>query len=257
MSPHLLAVSRSFFLKLTESRFRPRVEVSRHPSRRLLRGWLAATPHRQTVWLAVAGTALVDALFPSPSHIMRKLGRPPTLPTLKEEDHLSGLRDHIEKCGGRRSLVDGWGARLEYRSEGRTAGTHDLYYYHQNGKRFRSKVEVSRFFNLKDPRSRLSLPGTRLPSTARLARPDETPAASDAVNYAVPPPVRAGQFSIGTMLPGSDGKSRWQVAPRRDANGLVEWNCVDWAGFPLELQPKKRRLPAAPRATLKTQPPSR
>ena len=157
---------------------------------------------------------------------------------LTDEDHLSRLRDHLEKRGGRRSMVDGWGARQEHRSEGRYAGTYDLYYYHPNGKRFRSMVEVARFFNLKDHRS-------RLPSTARLAKPNETPAASDAVNYALPPAVRACQFSIGTMLPGSDGKSRWQVAPRRDANGLVEWNCVDRAGFPLE-QPKKRRLPAAP-----------
>ena len=168
---------------------------------------------------------------------MHKLGRPrkPKDELAEDVEQVERLREYIERCGGKRSLLHGWVAYTEYRREGWTAGTYDVYFRSPDGKRFRSKADIARFFNLDVAAVSKAKPSLR------------APAASDATAYAVPPPVRPSKFSHGTILHGSDGRSRWQVAPRHDTNGLVEWECVDRAGLPLESrQTQKRKLLAAP-----------
>ena len=51
-------------------------------------------------------------------------------------------------------MVDGWTTKTEVRKEGSSAGTSDTYFINQNGKRFRSRTEIARFFGLEvAPRS--------------------------------------------------------------------------------------------------------
>jgi len=51
-------------------------------------------------------------------------------------------------CGGAEGLVDGWYTRTEVRKGGGTAGTFDTYFFTPAGKRFRSRAEIARFFQL-------------------------------------------------------------------------------------------------------------
>ena len=61
---------------------------------------------------------------------------------------LQGLADYLENCGGTQDMVDGWYTKTEFRMEGATAGTYDSYFFSPQGKRFRSKAEIARYFNL-------------------------------------------------------------------------------------------------------------
>ena len=45
-------------------------------------------------------------------------------------------------------MVDGWYTKTETRSTGSTAGTYDTYFFHPSGKRFRSRAEIARYFEL-------------------------------------------------------------------------------------------------------------
>ena len=45
-------------------------------------------------------------------------------------------------------MVDGWHTKTEIRREGNTAGTSDTYFFNPNGKRFRSRAEIARYFEL-------------------------------------------------------------------------------------------------------------
>ena len=44
--------------------------------------------------------------------------------------------------------MEGWYTKTETRKEGSTAGTFDTYFFSPEGKRFRSKAEIARHFNL-------------------------------------------------------------------------------------------------------------
>lgn len=61
---------------------------------------------------------------------------------------LRGLSDYLENCGGSASMVNGWYTRTEFRKVGATAGTYDTYFFTPTGKRFRSKAEIARYFDL-------------------------------------------------------------------------------------------------------------
>ena len=61
---------------------------------------------------------------------------------------LAALAEYLEACGGSASMVDGWYTKTETRSTGSTAGTYDTYFFHPSGKRFRSRAEIARYFEL-------------------------------------------------------------------------------------------------------------
>ena len=86
-----------------------------------------------------------------------KRARAPTAPMSDEERTqklLASLADYLEGCGGSRTMIDGWTTKTEIRREGSTAGTSDSYYINPQGKRFRARTEIARFFGLEvAPRS--------------------------------------------------------------------------------------------------------
>ena len=51
-------------------------------------------------------------------------------------------------------MVDGWHTKTEIRREGNTAGTSDTYFFNPSGKRFRSRAEIARYFELEAIRRR-------------------------------------------------------------------------------------------------------
>lgn len=61
---------------------------------------------------------------------------------------LQTLAEYLESCGGQQSLVDGWYTKTEYRNQGATTGTYDSYFVSPQGKRFRSRAEIARYFAL-------------------------------------------------------------------------------------------------------------
>jgi uncharacterized membrane protein len=65
-------------------------------------------------------------------------------------DHqlITGLAEYLETCGGSPGMVDGWYTRTEVRKGGGTAGTFDTYFFSPTGKRFRSRAEIARYFEL-------------------------------------------------------------------------------------------------------------
>eukprot|EP00962_Isochrysis_galbana_P019769 scaffold5763_cov111-Isochrysis_galbana.AAC.1 len=65
-------------------------------------------------------------------------------------DHqlIASLAEYLETCGGTSSMVNGWYTRTEVRKGGGTAGTFDTYFFSPAGKRFRSRAEIARFFEL-------------------------------------------------------------------------------------------------------------
>ena len=72
-------------------------------------------------------------------------------------------------------MIDGWYSRIEVRKEGASAGTFDTYFFAPEGRRFRSRAEVARFFGL-EPAPRYGNKGCAAPS--RTVAP-----ASDTVEY--------------------------------------------------------------------------
>lgn len=82
--------------------------------------------------------------------------RPPARPrvnrNMSERDMLESLALFVMDSGGdRQSVVDDWRVAVETRKGGATAGTRDIYYYNDKGKRFRSKTEVARYLGLDVP----------------------------------------------------------------------------------------------------------
>jgi hypothetical protein len=68
-----------------------------------------------------------------------------------EEKELKGLEmlaEYIVDCGGEKGFLDGWYVTIEARKEGKTQGTSDMYYFSAANKKFRSRAEVARYFNL-------------------------------------------------------------------------------------------------------------
>jgi len=61
---------------------------------------------------------------------------------------LASLGDYLENCGGTHAMIEGWYTKTEFRKEGATAGTYDSYFFNSQGKRFRSKAEIARYFSL-------------------------------------------------------------------------------------------------------------
>ena len=45
-------------------------------------------------------------------------------------------------------MVGGWSIRVDVRQTGGSAGETDLYFFDERGKKFRSRLEVARFFEL-------------------------------------------------------------------------------------------------------------
>ena len=75
--------------------------------------------------------------------------RPPGEPVgATSASKLAALVRYIVQIGGDAELVAGWEARIEVRKAGNTAGIADAYWFSPTGKRFRSKVEVARHFEL-------------------------------------------------------------------------------------------------------------
>ncbi|KAL1524405.1 hypothetical protein AB1Y20_019300 [Prymnesium parvum] len=76
----------------------------------------------------------------------------PKKPRVEHSDEcertMKDLAEYLTSRGGSASMVDGWYVRTEYRKEGMTKGTYDKYFFTPNGKRFRSKAEIARFFDL-------------------------------------------------------------------------------------------------------------
>ncbi|KOO53197.1 myb domain-containing protein, partial [Chrysochromulina tobinii] len=61
---------------------------------------------------------------------------------------LASLAEYLENCGGSTEMINGWYTKTEFRKEGATAGTYDSYFFNAQGKRFRSRAEIARHFNL-------------------------------------------------------------------------------------------------------------
>jgi len=62
---------------------------------------------------------------------------------------LGALAEYISCCGGDGNYVlSTFSATLEYRKEGSTAGTSDIYYFNESGRRFRSRADVARALGL-------------------------------------------------------------------------------------------------------------
>ena len=61
---------------------------------------------------------------------------------------MEGVRKHIEACGGGAELVKGWRAVKTPRRNGDTAGSHDWYFFSDEGQRFRSRAEIARHLGL-------------------------------------------------------------------------------------------------------------
>ena len=70
---------------------------------------------------------------------------------LDSTEQLRSLAEYLESCGGTRDMVDGWRTTTEQRHGGIYAGYSYTYYFHPSGKRFRSRAEVARYFELKEP----------------------------------------------------------------------------------------------------------
>ncbi|EOD15627.1 hypothetical protein EMIHUDRAFT_211170 [Emiliania huxleyi CCMP1516] len=66
----------------------------------------------------------------------------------RDRELIAGLGEYLVSCGGAEGLVDGWYTRTEVRKGGGTAGTFDTYFFTPAGKRFRSRAEIARFFQL-------------------------------------------------------------------------------------------------------------
>ena len=58
------------------------------------------------------------------------------------------MGDYLVDCGGEKSFLNGWYVTIEARKEGKTQGTSDMYYFSEKNKKFRSRAEVARYFNL-------------------------------------------------------------------------------------------------------------
>ncbi|KOO31201.1 hypothetical protein Ctob_004684 [Chrysochromulina tobinii] len=65
-----------------------------------------------------------------------------------QSELLASLAKYLEHCGGSAEMITGWYTMTEFRKEGATAGTYDSYFFNKKGKRFRSRAEVARHFNL-------------------------------------------------------------------------------------------------------------
>jgi hypothetical protein len=66
----------------------------------------------------------------------------------RDQQLIASLAEYLESCGGEAGMVDGWYTRTEVRKGGGTAGTFDTYFFSPAGKRFRSRAEIARFFEL-------------------------------------------------------------------------------------------------------------
>ena len=65
-----------------------------------------------------------------------------------EDPHMRALLEHVVSAGGSADMLDGWYIKRELRSNGTTAGTSDVYYHNPDGRRFRSRAEVTRHLAL-------------------------------------------------------------------------------------------------------------
>ncbi|EGB03425.1 hypothetical protein AURANDRAFT_72724 [Aureococcus anophagefferens] len=83
--------------------------------------------------------------------------RPPKVARLRKDASeaeriaamLVALSEYISSCGGDGNhVLSTFSATIEVRKEGSTAGTSDIYYYDDSGRRFRSRAEVARALGL-------------------------------------------------------------------------------------------------------------
>ena len=94
---------------------------------------------------------------------------------------LQSLAEYLEMCGGSQSMVDGWYTKTEFRKEGATAGTYDSYFFSPQGKRFRSRAEIARFFALEAaPAPRGGGKSAEVKAAEKAAAQDAKRAAKDA-----------------------------------------------------------------------------
>ena len=75
-------------------------------------------------------------------------------------------------------MVDGWYTKTEFRKEGATAGTYDTYFFSPQGKRFRSRAEIARWFSL------TAAPAPRGPGKSAEAKAAEKAAEKEAKRLA-------------------------------------------------------------------------
>ena len=105
-----------------------------------------------------AGRAGPKRLMPSspyslcrPSIRLVDLGDPVELERRREESRsaaFEALHRFIHASGGVSSMLDGWTTSAEVRRAGDSAGHVDVYFHAPDGRRFRSRLEVARFFEL-------------------------------------------------------------------------------------------------------------
>ena len=87
-----------------------------------------------------------------------------------EDEQIRSLAAYLVSCGGTCDMVDGWRAETEIRRGGDTAGQSDNYFFDPSGKRFRSRLEVARHFQLEAAphiRRRTCLPSSAASATTR------------------------------------------------------------------------------------------
>ena len=65
-----------------------------------------------------------------------------------ESESLRLLYLFLEGCGASAKDSKGWTTKLDLRKDGVTAGTTDLYFISREGKRFRSRAEIARYYEL-------------------------------------------------------------------------------------------------------------
>jgi hypothetical protein len=66
----------------------------------------------------------------------------------KAAQGLKLLKEYVVECGGNADDLEGWYVTIESRKDGKTQGSTDMYYMTEKGKKFRSRAEVARYFNL-------------------------------------------------------------------------------------------------------------
>ena len=166
---------------------------------------------------------------------------------------LASLGDYLEKCGGSHTMIEGWYTKTEFRKEGVTAGTYDSYFFNSQGKRFRSKAEIARYFSLEAAPAMAPAMGAA-PSHGQLVAPIVGGAASrigaqppsaarkrarEPPPGCFPPTQKASKYSEGWILKSADG-SMWRST---QGSKLDQWRSIWQYVEPSEMEsmPSARR----------------
>ena len=132
-----------------------------------------------------------------------------------ERQQLAKLDQYLTSIGGRPGLVfwPGWTIRLDVRQTGGTAGDTDLYFFDERRKKFRSRLEVARHFNLSTPNRRSRNGISAGAGGQSLLHPTTTISSATLITVTVPSGIVGGQHFLITGAAGTNGAALRVTAP--------------------------------------------